>query len=65
VGNCEKCSGRGYHNLKIKDTDARFPDPYVPGVTAIIRVQPCKACNGTGREDKRQIDNALIRLIFG
>jgi hypothetical protein len=65
MGNCEKCSGRGYHNLKIKAEDARFPDPYIPGVSTIFRVQPCKACNGTGRADRRPIDNALVRLIFG
>lgn len=65
MANCDKCSGRGYHNLKLKKDDARFPEVYTPGVTAILRIQPCKACDGTGQTDKRRVDPSFLRMLFG
>lgn len=62
--NCERCSGRGYSILRRNIGDANFPDDYIAGVTRIVRIQPCPQCKGTGRADKRNIDKALIALIF-
>jgi hypothetical protein len=64
-GRCNKCLGRGYKVMRLSEDSVNFPDPYIPFVTKITRIQPCTACNSTGRADKRHIDNQLLKVIFG
>lgn len=65
MAKCPKCGGKGYQNIRLSIGDANWPKHYTPGVTNLIRVQPCVECRGTGNTDRRAEDPRLLKILFG